>query len=196
MSNWAVFIDRDGTINVDVGHLDKPEKIQIIPRTAEAIKVLNKAGAKVIVVSNQSGVALGLLSVKTVRMINRRLKKRLMSQGALIDALYFCPHHPEIGKYPYRIDCQCRKPKPGLLLQAAAEQNIDLSRSYMIGDRESDIEAGAYAGCSTILVLTGEGRQVLQNQKKLSVSSDYIAKDFYEAAQWIIRKSLVKRKKR
>lgn len=186
MSNWAVFIDRDGTINHDSGYLVDPEGLRLLPMVAEAIKLLNKAGARLIIVSNQSGVARGFFSEEDVRRFNQRLEEELLAQGAIVDAFYFCPHHPGLGEGPYRIDCQCRKPKPGLLLQAAEEHEVDLSYSYLIGDKMSDVEAGTNAGCRAILVLTSEEEQDHLNQAELNVSPSYIAQDLYEATQWII----------
>jgi len=191
MDNQAVFLDRDGTINEDVGYLDNPERLKFLPRAVEAIKLLNnKVGIKVIVVSNQSGVARGFFSEETVKRIDEKMQEELLAQGASIDATYFCPHHPEIGKQPYRVNCECRKPNPGLLLQAAREYGIELRRSYMVGDKMSDIEAGVNARCRTILVLSGEGHQSLLSRHKWKVSPDHVALDLYEAVQWIIEAKL------
>lgn len=182
---WAVFIDRDGTLNNDIGYVADPEKLSLLPRAAEAIKLLNAAGARVIVVSNQSGVARGFLSEEAVRRVNQRLKEIVLEQGAAIDAFYFCPHHPDVGDEAYRLDCSCRKPKPGLLLQAAREHNIDLSRSYMVGDEIRDIEAGINAGCKTILLEAG--RRAHMRPGEPGISPDHIAADLYEAARWILQ---------
>jgi len=193
--NWAVFMDRDGTINYDPGYLGDPEKVQLLPKVPEAIKLLNEAGAKVIVVSNQSGVARGFFTEEVVRKVNERLREKLLLQRARIDDFYFCPHHPDFGEEPYRIDCECRKPKPGLLIQAAREHGIDLSHSFVVGDKLSDIEAGLNAGCRTILVLNGKDPEVLAIDTRLNASPDYIAPDLYEAAEWILKQRMLRERK-
>jgi D-glycero-D-manno-heptose 1,7-bisphosphate phosphatase len=156
----AVFLDRDGTIVEDVGYLSGPEQLVLLPRSAEAIARLNAAKVPVVVVTNQAGVARGYFSESRVREVHLRLDQLLAERSARIDRYYFCPHHPDAGDGPYRRVCECRKPRPGLLLQAAAELEIDLSRSFMIGDKRSDLDAGAAAGTRTVLVRTGYGGDV------------------------------------
>jgi len=154
----AIFLDRDGVVIDDVHYLASPSQIQLIPGSAKAIADLNRAGWPVIVVTNQSGVARGLFTMDGVRAVHRRLSEQLAGHGARIDAYYFCPHyHTEDVLTEFRQDCSCRKPRPGMLYQAAREHCIDLSTSWMIGDRESDLQAGAAAGARTILVRTGLG---------------------------------------
>lgn len=190
MTNQAVFLDRDGTINKDVGYLSDPEKLNLLPRVAETIKMLNGAGFKVIIVSNQSGVARGFFSEEVVNEINTKLERELLKKEAFVDGTYFCPHHPEIGTPPYRKNCNCRKPKPGLLLQAAKDHEIELSRSYTVGDEIKDIEAGVRAGCKTVLVLTGKERDM--PKRDWNVRPDYIAKNLHDAACWILSKEKAK----
>lgn len=153
----AVFIDRDGTINVEKDYLHRIEDFEFIPGVPVAIRKLREAGFQVIVVTNQSGVARGYFDERAVEALHKHLQTLLAVQGARIDAFYHCPHHPFEGVGVYRIDCDCRKGAPGMLLQAAADHEIDLSRSFMIGDKLADIEAGIAAGCCPILVRTGYG---------------------------------------
>ena len=156
----AVFLDRDGTINVEKSYLHKIDDFEFISGVPEAIKSLKDAGFLVIVVSNQSGIARGYFNEKAVEALNRHIQKELADYGTSIDAFYFCPHHPEKGIGDYKIVCDCRKGAPGMLLQAAVEHGIDLQRSFMIGDKLADIEAGQRAGCRSVLVLTGYGKIV------------------------------------
>lgn len=153
----AVFLDRDGTINVEKEYLYRPEDLEFIPGAPEAIAQLNQTGFLVIVVTNQSGVARGYFSLDDVNRLHQVMQQQLNDEGAHIDAFYLCPHHPDKGLDAYRFNCDCRKGKPGMILTAAAELNIDLQRSYMIGDKISDVEAGLAAGCRCFLVRTGYG---------------------------------------
>ena len=157
---WAaVFLDRDGTINEEIGYMDRMERLRLIPGAAEAIRLINASGMKTVVVTNQSGVARGIFTESFVAEIHARLREMLRAEGALIDAFYFCPHHPTEGQGAYLKTCDCRKPAPGLLLRAAAELRLDPARSYMVGDTLKDIEAGARAGVQGILVRTGFGEE-------------------------------------
>ncbi len=151
----AIFLDRDGVLIEEVEYLARPAQVKLIPGAAASIRAANTAGWKVVVVSNQSGVARGLFAESVVPEVHRVIAEHLGE--AEVDGFYYCPHHPTQGQGRYRIDCDCRKPKPGLLLQAASDLGIDLARSWMIGDRISDLQAGASAGCRTILVQTGYG---------------------------------------
>lgn len=151
-ANKAVFLDRDGVINVEKGYLHRVEELEFIPGAAEAIRLLKDAGYLVVVVTNQSGVARGYYSLEDVELLHRHMGRELAVRGAVVDGWYVCPHHPDHGG-----PCACRKPLPGMLLQAAADSGIDLAGSYLIGDKLSDLEAGLAAGCSPILVGTGYG---------------------------------------
>lgn len=153
----AVFLDRDGTINAEKDYLHRIEDFTFIPGAPQAIRALREAGFLVIVVTNQSGVARGYYNEADVERLHRFIQDELAAFGTTIDAFYFCPHHPEHGEEHYRITCACRKGAPGMLLQAAREHGIDLARSYMVGDKPEDIEAGRQAGCRCIMVLTGHG---------------------------------------
>ena len=144
--NDAVFMDRDGTINEEVSYLSRMEQLRIYPQAYEAIRLINAAGMKAVVITNQSGIARGYFTEDFVRSVHNRINELLGAEGARIDGFYVCPHHPIYGNGIYKQRCQCRKPEPGLLLQAADEMNIDLTRSYMIGDMLKDIEAGKKRG--------------------------------------------------
>lgn len=153
----AVFLDRDGTINVEVQYLSRAEDFRLIPGVPHALQRLKDAGFLVVVVTNQSGVGRGLYDEAALQAVHDRMHDELLSFGITIEACYFCPHHPEHALGDYRIDCSCRKPLPGMLQQAALDLDIDLCRSYMVGDKLSDIEAGLNAGCRSLMVKTGYG---------------------------------------
>lgn len=156
----AIFLDRDGVLIEDAHYLASPDRVRLIPGAAEAVAALNRAGWPVVVVTNQSGVARGLFSYDSVGDVHAHIAAQLATFGAAVAAFYFCPHHPEAEVAEYRAACDCRKPKPGLLRDAAAELGLDLARSWMVGDRVTDLEAGAAVGARTILVRTGHGSQV------------------------------------
>lgn len=156
----AVFLDRDGTINVDHGYVFRAEEFEFIPGAPEAIRRLRDAGYLVIVVTNQAGVARGLYDEEDVHELHRHLDRELARYGTAIDAYYYCPHHPEKGRGSYLRECACRKPLPGMMLQAAADFSLDLGLSFLVGDKRSDIDAGTAAGCRPILVETGYGAGV------------------------------------
>jgi D-glycero-D-manno-heptose 1,7-bisphosphate phosphatase len=153
----AIFLDRDGVIIDDVNYLAMPHQVRFVPGSAEAIAALNRAGWPVVVVTNQAGVGRGYFSEAAVASVHRYIARELAAFDAVIEAFYYCPHHPEAEIDGYRVACACRKPNPGMLHRAAEELGIDLERSWMIGDRISDLEAGAAAGTRTILVRTGYG---------------------------------------
>jgi len=154
----AVFLDRDGTINRDTGYLHRIEELEIFPWAAEAIRKLNQAGYLVIVVTNQSGVARGKYDLADVDKLHKELDRRLAEEGARIDRYYICPHHPDADNEVYGGQCDCRKGQPGMLLQAALDLGIDLEGSIMIGDKQSDVEAGLSAGCSQTILLGDSGQ--------------------------------------
>ncbi|MFC2066749.1 D-glycero-beta-D-manno-heptose 1,7-bisphosphate 7-phosphatase [Chloroflexota bacterium] len=174
MANKAVFLDRDGTIAYDVPYCRRPEDFEILPTVIEAIRLLNQNGFKVVVITNQSGIARGYFSEGILAQIHDKMKGELAQAGAQLDAIYYCPHHPDDG-------CECRKPKVALFLKAAKELDIDFGFSYMVGDMQMDIGAGKSLGCRTVLVTTGPkgGNGVID-------PPDYIAGNLLEAAQWII----------
>jgi len=177
----AVFLDRDGTINEDVGYLRDIGQLTIMPGVTQAIRILNNCGFKVVVVTNQSGVARGYFCEEFIGQLHDHLRAVLQEKGAIIDAFYYCPHHPTEGFPPYRKICSCRKPETGMFIQAARDLRLDLSCSYMVGDKIQDIQAGKKAGVKTILVKTGYGSFV----KEEDIISEYVAQDLFSAAQWI-----------
>lgn len=154
----AIFLDRDGTINKYAGFLTKPEQFELLPGVAEAIKMINKSGYLAIVVTNQPVIARGDCTWEELQQIHDKMETELGKEGAFLDAIYICPHHKDKGfegeRLEYKYDCDCRKPKPGLLLQAAKDFNIDLSQSIMIGDSENDIRSGVNAGCITAFLIS------------------------------------------
>lgn len=189
--NTAVFLDRDGTINKEVGYLDNLDKIQIIPGAPEAIRLINLSGMKAIVITNQAGVARGLFTEELVQKANEVIQSELKKSGAYVDKFYYCPHHPTEGKGIYRQTCKCRKPAPGMLFSASEDFNIDLAESYLVGDTFRDTQAAKAAGLKSILVKTGYGTESLNgggNDPAIPESKpDYIAEDILDAVQWILK---------
>ena len=179
----AVFLDRDGTINVDKHYLHKVEDFEFIPGVVQAIKTLKNAGYSVIVVTNQSGIARDYFSLDDVARLHAHIQKELATAGTGIDAFYICPHHPEKGLGKFRKECDCRKGQPGLLFQASADLGIDLQRSFMVGDKLADIEAGENAGCQPILVLTGYGQE---SRLRIDESRAIICEDLASAVGVIL----------
>ncbi len=155
--NKAVFLDRDGVINVEKGYLHRVEDFELLPEVPQALRLLKEAGFLLIVVTNQSGVARGYYSLEAVHEIHRHLQDELKPYGAAIDAFYVCPHHPDHESEDHPSECSCRKPLPGMIVQAVSDFYIDPVRSYLVGDKLSDIEAGRAAGCRCFLVRTGYG---------------------------------------
>lgn len=188
MPDRAVFLDRDGTINTEVNYLNNIDQLKLIDGTPEAIQILNNMSFRVIVITNQAAVARGFLSEDYLQKINQTLCNMLAEKDAKIDAIYYCPHHPTAGKGRYLQDCDCRKPRPGMLLQAAKAWQIDLTQSYVIGDKLSDLQAGQAAGCRTIMVLTGYGREHREKIPHAGPVPDYIAGDLLDAAKWIAQR--------
>lgn len=156
--SFAIFMDRDGTVCEEVGYLNHLSRCRVYPFSAKAIRAINEAGARAVIISNQSGVARGYFPESLVRDVNLKVVRELGEEGARVDAVYYCPHHPDIGKPPYRCECDCRKPRRGMLDRAVKELNVDLARSYVVGDRRNDVETGALHGLHTVLVMTGYGR--------------------------------------
>lgn len=185
----AVFLDRDGVINEDVHHLRDPQDLRLIPGSAQAIRRLNSCSIPVVVVTNQSVVARGYISEEQVVGIHQTLSALLAGSGAHIDRFYYCPHHPTEGLPPYRRECDCRKPKPGMLLQAAQELDCALAHSYLIGDTATDLIAGRRAGCHVVLVQTGYGLKTLREWRE-PFQPDYNALNLEQAVQWILEQLL------
>ena len=183
----AIIMDRDGTVCEEVGYVNHLSRVRLLARSAEAIRRANDAGFQTVVVTNQAGVARGYFDEHLVDEVHDKVREMLASGGARLDGLYYCPHHPEVGAPPYRKACDCRKPRPGMLLRARDEMGIDLARSYMIGDSVRDIEAGHRAGATTVLVLTGYGRGELEYQSRgWTVKPAHVADDLLDAVDWIL----------
>ena len=187
MKHIGVFLDRDGTINEEIDFLSSPEELSLIPEYAAAIKVANELGLKVFITTNQSGISRGLLTEERLTEIHKSLQHLLQESDAYVDAIYYCPHHPEIGEEPYRMECECRKPNIGMLTRAANEFDVDLKKSFVIGDRLIDIQTGNNCGAVSILVLTGYGKQELELPSAHDVQIQYIAENLYDAMQYVKR---------
>lgn|SRR3989338_10439999 len=176
--NRAVFLDRDGVINREVDILRSVKQLRLLPMAAQAIKKINNLGFLAVIVTNQPVIARGWLTEKKVDEIHAVLAKRLKMGGAKLDAIYYCPHHPNANLKKYRMECSCRKPNTGLIKKAAKELNINLKKSFMVGDRTADILAGKRVGLKTILVKTGYAG----NDGKYEVMPDFTARNLLEAA--------------
>lgn len=187
----TIFLDRDGVLIEDIDLLTRPSELRVLPGVPLALVRLKQAGFCLVVVSNQAVVARGLVKEDEVRQINQALARLVITaDGPVLDGYYFCPHHPKATLPAYRTNCDCRKPQPGMLLRAARELDLDLSASFMVGDRITDIIAGARAGCRTILVQTGKhGKPPIETTEPLDVSvkPDHICSSLSEAADWILQ---------
>jgi D-glycero-D-manno-heptose 1,7-bisphosphate phosphatase len=183
----GVFLDRDGTVTVERGYLSSPDDVELYPNSAKAIRLLNELEIPVVVVTNQSGIARGLLTEEKLEQIHAKLGFLLEARGAYLDGIFYCPHHPDFGPPKFRRDCKCRKPATGMLEDASRELCIDLASSYVVGDKMTDVMLGKNAGCSSILVMTGFGKM---EAEKLGASAiegpDYVASDLLAAVEWII----------
>ena len=189
----AFFIDRDGTLNEDIGYVSTPDELILYPWAGEAVRLVNEAGFKAIVITNQSGIARGMYSEQTLGAIHERMIAELARDGARIDAVYYCPHHPEIGAVDYRKACDCRKPRTGMLDEAAREHNIDLPRSFVIGDKSSDILLAENAGAQSALVLTGYGRETLAHAERRPCQPSFVAENLLLAVKQILDTELPRR---
>ena len=181
--NTAVFLDRDGTINEEVGYLDSLDKLKLYPNSFEAIRLINESKMLVVVITNQSGVARRYFDENFVMTVHLRINEILQGKGTYVDRFYYCPHHPTEGKGHYLKSCGCRKPEPGMLIRASEELDIDLARSYMVGDAAKDIELAERVGAKGILVKTGYGKEVASSDTKPA----YIAEDILDAVKWIMK---------
>jgi len=183
MSNIAVFFDRDGTLIHDPGYLNHPDQVQLMDGAAEALKEFQALGYKTVVASNQSGVARGIVTVEMLERIHDRLRELLAVKGAALDAIYYCPYHPDGVVPEYCQESDWQKPKPGMLLAAAAEMDIDLTRSWMIGNSDRDVEAGRSAGCKTILINSAHSDPSHRHESK----PDFVAVNLREAVNIVKR---------
>jgi len=182
----AVFLDRDGTLIEEVGYLDRLERLQLFPWSIDAVRLLNRAGFTVVVVSNQAGVARGFFAEPFVLEVQGEIDARVQAAGGRIDGWYYCPHHPDAPVARYRRQCECRKPRPGMIRQAEADLGIDPSRSYVIGDRWLDVQLARNVGARGILVRTGYGATE-ERQPPDGVAAEAIADNLIAAATWILR---------
>ncbi|MFH1715128.1 MAG: HAD family hydrolase [Elusimicrobiota bacterium] len=182
----AVFMDRDGTINVEGGYINHEDRYELLPNTAKAIKRLNDNKVLAIVCTNQAGVARGYFKESLVKIVHAKLKSLLSEKGARVDDIFYCPHHPNLGG-KYRKKCDCRKPGLGMIKKAEKKYNIDVKSSYVVGDKISDIVWGHRAGAKGVMVLTGYGSGEYKYQRRdWKDLPDFIAKDLNEAVKWIL----------
>lgn len=187
MSRSAVFLDRDGVINEEMGYINHVDRLRILPGAAEAIRKLNESGVKVVVVSNQAGLGRGIITEETFKACQKKFREVLAHRGARIDRIYYCPHHPEAKEERYRRECDGRKPKPGMLYRAVADLDIDLKRSVMVSDRYQDLLMAKGEGMAAVLVLTGYGRgEYDQFSPSWNPAPDFVAYDLAEAANWCL----------
>ncbi len=183
----ALFLDRDGTLTEEVGYVNHPARLRLLPRSAEAIRRLNQAGVAAVVVTNQAGVARGYFSEDVLHAVNAALVARLKEAGAHLDGIYVCPHHPTEGEPPFRTLCECRKPKPGLLQRAAAELGLDLRASTLVGDKASDLVPAHLVGARAVLVLTGYGLGEWEYRRdRFETPPDHVADDLLDAVEWTL----------
>lgn len=181
----AVFLDRDGTMIEDVGYLDALSQVSIYPWTVDAIRMLNRAGLRVVVVTNQSGIARGMFSEAFVGETHRHLDARLAAGGARLEAYYYCPHHPDGRVAAYTRACDCRKPGPGMIERAVRDLGVDPRRSFVVGDTWRDVQLGRAVGARTILVRTGMGA-VEERQPPDGVAADAVVDNLAAATAWIL----------
>jgi D-glycero-D-manno-heptose 1,7-bisphosphate phosphatase len=188
VSRPAVFLDRDGTLIEERGYLDRLEQLTLFPWTADALRLLNRAGFATVVITNQAAVGRGIIDESFVRQVHDALDGELARGHARIDRYYFCPHHPEATLEQYRVDCRCRKPGPAMIEQACAEMGLDPARSIMVGDRWLDVAAGQAAGTRTVMLRTGHGAHE-ELQLPGDARPDAILNNLMEAVGWILRRS-------
>ena len=193
MKRRAVFLDRDGTINEDVGYPGRYDQVRIYPYSFEAVRELNAAGLAVVVITNQSGVGRGLFTEDELRVVHDRMREDFRAAGARIDAIYYCPHFAGSSSPSYDIDCACRKPFPGMAIRAREELGLDLEGSYMVGDKAEDVRFGLNAGARPILVLTGYGEASREALRREGIEPAHVAPDLGEAVRWILERERERR---
>lgn len=184
----AVFLDRDGTLLEEAGYLDRLERLVFFPYAVDAIRLLNRAGYAVVVITNQSGIARGMYEESFVREAHGAMAVKIAAGGGKVDGFYYCPHHPDASIEGYRKDCDCRKPSPGMLVAAAADLALDLGRSFTVGDKWTDVAAGQTKGARGILVRTGYGRSS-EASPVAGVQPAVVADNVIAAAAWILGQS-------
>jgi D-glycero-D-manno-heptose 1,7-bisphosphate phosphatase len=182
----AVFLDRDGTINVEAGYIRELDKLQLMPGAAGAIRKLNDQGVLVFVATNQSGPARGYYPESHVLDLNRRLTDLLAAEGAHVDGVFYCPHLPDGTVPEFTLACDCRKPEPGMLLEAARAHDLDLGACYMVGDKSTDVEVGERVGCRTVLLRSGYGEAILKGEYMWPCKPDHVADTLVDAVDWVL----------
>lgn len=183
----AVFLDRDGNVCEDVGYLGDPSMLRVYSYASEAIRRINESSMLAILVTNQSGVARGYFGEDAVLRVHDRLEDELARGGARLDGIYYCPHHPTIGQPSYRQSCECRKPRPGMLVRASADHDIDLSQSFVVGDKYSDVRLAHEAGAHAVLVRTGYGRGEWEYDRATwPRQPEHVAETLEDAVDWIL----------
>jgi D-glycero-D-manno-heptose 1,7-bisphosphate phosphatase len=182
----AVFLDRDGTLIQDVGYLSRVEDVQWFPAAIDAVRLLTRAGFLVCITTNQGGIGLGFYTADLVRRVHADMAAAVALSGGRLDGLFFCPHHPLAVHAEFRIECDCRKPRPGMIHQAAAQFEIDLSRSFVVGDKAADLGLAASAGARGILVRTGYGPAEVERHNGQVPGAAFVAETVFEAAAWIL----------
>ena len=185
-SNAAVFLDRDGTMIEDVGYLDRLERLTLFPYTVDAIGLLSRAGFRIVVVTSQAGIANGIVAEEFLAEAHGVISRKVADAGGRIDGFYYCPHLPTAAVEKYRTDCDCRKPKPGMIHSAARDLSLDVSRSFVVGDRWRDIEMGQAAGARGILVETGYGKTEAR-RRPANIEPVPVVANLIEATAWILR---------
>lgn len=187
MRRRAIFLDRDGTVSEEVGYVNHVDRLRLLPRTAEAVRRVNDSDFLAVLVTNQAGVARGYFREELVRRVHARLEGMLAEEGAHLDGIYYCPHHPTAGQPPYRTDCNCRKPRPGMIEAASKDLKIDVSRSFMVGDKHSDIVFAHSVGMKGILVKTGYGLGEIEGwSADWTEQPDEICEDLLDAVDWVL----------
>jgi len=183
----AVFLDRDGTVVEEVGYVNHLSRFRLYPWSAEAIRRLNQAGLAAVVITNQAGVARGYFPEELIRAVNQKMKEELEAAGARLDAVYYCPHHPEVGQPPYRQRCRCRKPAPGMIEKAVKDLDLELDASVVIGDRYLEVEMAHQLGLRAALVLTGYGRGEYEYMRpRWPRPPEWVAENVLEAVEKIL----------
>lgn len=186
MKHRAVFVDRDGTLIEDVGYLDRLDRLKLFPYTLDAIRLLNQGGYKVVVVTSQNGVAQGVLTEEFLGEAHAHLSRLCEAAGGKIEGYYYCPHSTHAAVERYRTECECRKPKPGMILAAARDHSLDLAQSFVVGDRWRDIEMGLAAGTKAVLVETGYGKTEA-GRRPSTIEPVPVSANLIEATSWILR---------
>lgn len=183
----AVFLDRDGTVCEEVGYVNHIDRLRLYPWAASAIRRLNLARFKVVIVTNQSGVARGLFPESLVRECHEKLERELAASQASVDAFYYCPHHPAGAVAAYRVDCTCRKPRPGMMERAARDLGVDIAASYVVGDKYTDVLMAHRAGARAVLVLSGYGMGEWEyHRHEWPRPPDHVAPELSSAVDWIL----------